>query len=788
MKRHVIPFSLILACSTSPALCADAFDVAAWAPADAVAVVAWSGSRDAAAGFQAAQLGKLWKEAPVQKFLTRPFLTGWSMLRTELVGEIGEKRTVAIESVLAQLWREPAMMCVMPVESSDDWPITLGAAFVWGDSQEKRGDVPLLVEWLVEQSELSSVEKEIGGVEFSQIEDGVPVYFGRCGRRWVLAVSDGAAEFFAKAETDRPSFRDNAVHRRARAEIGDLSPFYYACFDTARLREGLIDIIVSAVNPTGAAPPSIVLPEKASIQNTFALNSNNDSRVSARRSRAFSTLRRVDEPVLGFAAAGLCFVPYVLCSDYGSQEVAAAWGFDGVHLHSAGYARADARLPLLFDYPARRKIDPRRIADVPDDAIGFEITGFDIATAYIDTLKTATSLLKDLVARKAIETDEPPRDLRKLIRDQIGWDVADDLLAHFGDQWITYTPPEMLGTVVSVDVRNAEALGKQMDKLMKLIPEELKPRKRRVGPDTMWELSVPEIAAGLTLPYRPCWCLMKDRLVISLNPQPARRFIEHQQQSGERKSAAQFAEVKAFLAGSTPTGELTTLRFRDEAEHFTQVYDQISLAYPLLIAALDDEVPELKFAPLPPAGAFTKHMARTVSWTTTRDGARVWHQKTGIPSMMLGVNPAIMAMMGGMALPALSAAREQSKTVVCASNLRAIGQACYMYALNHGDRFPPDFQALVKDENVTAAHFRCPSADVPEGDLNACYVYVAGQSTSDDPTGVLIYEKKRCHGDEGGNVLFVDGHVEFIKPYSRIKGLVDATKERIAKKKPKKDE
>ena len=493
-------------------------------------------------------------------------------------------------------------------------------------------------------------------------------------------------------------------------------------------------------------------------------------------------LRRDDNQALGFAAAGLFFVPYLLTFDYGSQEVAAAWGFDGVHLHGAGYARADAKFPLMFDYPARRKIDAKRIADVPDDAIGFEITGFDAAAAYTDTLKTATALWKDLVARKAIDSDQPPRDLRKLMRDNIGWDIADELLAHLGDQWITYTPPEMLGTVVSIDVRNAEAVGKRLDSLMKLIPEELKPRKRRVGADAMWELTIPEFVPGMMMPYRPCWCLMKDRLVISLSPQPARRFIEHQQKSGERKSAALFAEVKAFLAGNAAGGDLTTLRFCNESDQFTQLYDQISMAYPIMIVALGDEAPDLKFAPLPPAETFTKHMARTVSWTTIRDGARVWHQKTGIPSMSVGVNPGALAMLGGMALPALSAAREQGKIAMCASNLRAIGQACYIYAMDNSDQFPPDFHALMKQQNVTAAHFRCPSADTPKDDINACFVYIAGQATSDDPTGVLAYEKQHCH-DDGGHVLFLDCHVEYIKPYSRVKELADATKARIAKKK-----
>src|SRR5215208_6914181 len=48
----------------------------------------------------------------------------------------------------------------------------------------------------------------------------------------------------------------------------------------------------------------------------------------------------------------------------------------------------------------------------------------------------------------------------------------------------------------------------------------------------------------------------------------------------------------------------------------------------------------------------------------------------------------IIAILISILLPVLSKAREQSNKTKCLSNLRALGQAMYLYAANHKDRLP----------------------------------------------------------------------------------------------------
>ncbi len=146
------------------------------------------------------------------------------------------------------------------------------------------------------------------------------------------------------------------------------------------------------------------------------------------------------------------------------------------------------------------------------------------------------------------------------------------------------------------------------------------------------------------------------------------------------------------------------------------------------------------------------------------------------------VLPATIGMLMAILMPSLSQAREQSRRVQCASNLCALAQGMNLYAERNDGAFPPDFQALIESVPLRHKLFHCPSLGAKVGDLDACYVLIAGQRTSDEPTNVLVYERSDCHGRAGGNVLFVDGHVEFVEPYSRVEELVEQTRQRLAER------
>lgn len=136
-----------------------------------------------------------------------------------------------------------------------------------------------------------------------------------------------------------------------------------------------------------------------------------------------------------------------------------------------------------------------------------------------------------------------------------------------------------------------------------------------------------------------------------------------------------------------------------------------------------------------------------------------------------------LGLMVSILLPSLSRAREQANRVKCASNLRQIGMAATLYAqdyLSAGGPFGPDFDALVSTQSIAKNVFECPSdGGKGTGGLTGSpcsYVWVGANltTTRSNPTSVLAYEPLSNHGGDGMNVLFADGHVEFINKNTAV--------------------
>ncbi len=116
----------------------------------------------------------------------------------------------------------------------------------------------------------------------------------------------------------------------------------------------------------------------------------------------------------------------------------------------------------------------------------------------------------------------------------------------------------------------------------------------------------------------------------------------------------------------------------------------------------------------------------------------------------------------------------------CTDNLRNLSKAMRAYAGDWDGAFPPDFETLISTGDATEDNFLCLGS-FPVSDLYACYLYVADQTSDADPKRVLIYEKPECHGGEGGNVLYVDGKVEFVSA-ERMADLVEKTESALKRR------
>jgi prepilin-type processing-associated H-X9-DG protein len=129
-----------------------------------------------------------------------------------------------------------------------------------------------------------------------------------------------------------------------------------------------------------------------------------------------------------------------------------------------------------------------------------------------------------------------------------------------------------------------------------------------------------------------------------------------------------------------------------------------------------------------------------------------------------------------------------SPRVSCGSNLRQLGQAMILYANENGGRFPATIADLLT-QDITSRVFVCPStndteaamaqtpqataANVTAGGHLSYVITCAGFRDPPPVNAILAYEPLANHGNSGMNVLFGDGHVEWLLPSEARKLLAE---------------
>jgi prepilin-type processing-associated H-X9-DG protein len=122
----------------------------------------------------------------------------------------------------------------------------------------------------------------------------------------------------------------------------------------------------------------------------------------------------------------------------------------------------------------------------------------------------------------------------------------------------------------------------------------------------------------------------------------------------------------------------------------------------------------------------------------------------------------------------------------CATNMRQLGTCLQLFATAHNNHLPDDLTELA-DYDIDPDVFVCRASDDTKaegattqqwvanlktpGSRHCSYIYLGKGLTWPVPAETpLLTESLSNHDDKGMNVLFGDGHVEFIEP-DQIKSL-----------------
>jgi len=130
------------------------------------------------------------------------------------------------------------------------------------------------------------------------------------------------------------------------------------------------------------------------------------------------------------------------------------------------------------------------------------------------------------------------------------------------------------------------------------------------------------------------------------------------------------------------------------------------------------------------------------------------------------------AILAGMLLPAVTAAREKARAVVCRNNLKQLSIACQSYIETHedGKYYPTSLDELLDSGVLTTPELlTCPSdknpVRTPGGRLTSyecIFDFASDRLTVDIPGDLIaIWDRNGIHRD-GRNAVFLDAHTMFV--------------------------
>ena len=138
----------------------------------------------------------------------------------------------------------------------------------------------------------------------------------------------------------------------------------------------------------------------------------------------------------------------------------------------------------------------------------------------------------------------------------------------------------------------------------------------------------------------------------------------------------------------------------------------------------------------------------------------------------------VLVIVVGSTMLHLHTKRERSRRISCVGNLVNIGLGLKMYAGDHGDdyRYPDSLAAVSPYIAGQVKLFICPShsshaCSMQEVESWGDYLYFNGFSEHSPPDSIIMMCRPGNHGDKGVNVLFGDGHCQWIETGDLIERL-----------------
>jgi prepilin-type processing-associated H-X9-DG protein len=465
----------------------------------------------------------------------------------------------------------------------------------------------------------------------------------------------------------------------------------------------------------------------------------------------------------------------------GLKRIAATAGFDGANWSTNCFVLAPAPRKGLLTILDSKPLTDDILKTVPKSASYVGAFRFDIARAFEG--------IRNIAGAMDPQGQQQFDQFTGMAQAMTTVNLQTQLFEPLGDQWVIYSDANvggtsMMGFALVNKLDDPKTVEQSLDKLGLAITNMIStqmPREANMA-ITLRQTKVDDLTIRyFALPlFAPAWTIKDGNLYVSLQPQVTASAAA----LGAGKSGS-ILQNEGFIAArklAGAGGAASSIKYIDLQQTITGSYATTLAMLRFGIGMADMAGMQAPALVVPPLHKLREHLgpASTVAWT---DDAG-WHSKsvTPFPGAELFATEANMlvaqqAMVLSILLPALNTAKERANRVKCASNMRQMGMGVLLYANENRGKYPPTIGDLVAmDLNwqvftcPTGAHVEPPPPDVQADpkklaawvNENAHYVYLgANMNANMGADRLLMYEKADNHGQQGLNLLYNDGHVEW---------------------------
>jgi competence protein ComGC len=113
--------------------------------------------------------------------------------------------------------------------------------------------------------------------------------------------------------------------------------------------------------------------------------------------------------------------------------------------------------------------------------------------------------------------------------------------------------------------------------------------------------------------------------------------------------------------------------------------------------------------------------------------------------------------------PFVQMTKAHAHKIYCANNLRQISLGLHKYAREHNGMFPKSLGELYPGYIKDGGTLDCPSMRYREGKKAPDYIYTQGLTEYSPGKEIIVQDRRDNHKCPDGNVLRVNGSVEWIK-------------------------